>query len=185
MNCREFITRFSEYFDGTGPEDFVRAARKHEATCERCGRYRHVVEEGSALLKELPGVDLEEDFTPRLQHRLYHVDEDRALGRQGSSGTTALTALGMAIVLTVVAWSPALMREPVVELDPIEVTRPPARARPTNALSTGLLLQPPRTRELRAPLWDDAHALLYEYSPVRRRYRHGSSYRQTGLDQKP
>jgi len=185
MNCREFIARFSEYYDGTGPKDFLREARRHEGSCERCGRYRHVVEKGAALLKDLPGVDLEEDFTPRLQHRLYHVDEELAQGRQGSSGTTALTALGMAIVVTVVAWSPALRHEPVVELDPIEVTEPPLQTRPTNALPTGLLLHPPQSRQLRTTLWDDAHALLYEYSPVRRRYRQQASLRPTGLEKKP
>jgi hypothetical protein len=185
MDCTDFIARFSEYFDGTGPEDFLRDAREHEASCERCGRYRRVVEEGSALLKDLPDVDLEEDFAPRLQHRLYHVDEDLSVGRQGSSGTSAFTALGMAILVTVVAWSPMLKHEPVVELDPIEVTRPPAQPRPLNAMRTGALLQPPQKRGLRANLWDDAHAILYEYSPVGRRYATHPSFHQPGLDQRP
>ncbi len=185
MNCTQFVEYFSEYLDGTGPAEIVREAREHEGSCPSCARYRRVVEEGAALLRTLPCVDVREDFAPRLQHRLYHVDEDSALKRHVSSGTTALTALGMAVLLTVVAWSPTLRREPVVELDPIVVTHPARNVRPTNEFGGRLLLPSTASRPWRGGLWDDAHQLLYEYSPVQRRYREHSPVRQTGLDRNP
>lgn len=182
----EFVARFSEYLDGAGPGEFLRAAREHEASCSSCARYRRVVEEGAALLRESPSVPVREDFRPRLQHRLYHVDEDVSFRRRVSSGTTALTAFGMAVLLTVAAWSPTLRREPVVELEPIVVTQPPHRsARPVSRFGRDLFLPVPNTRGWSRSLWDDAHQLLYEYSPVQRRYREHSLLRQTGLDRNP
>jgi hypothetical protein len=140
------------------------------------------MEEGAALLRDLPGVAVKEDFGPRLQHRLYHVDEEASLRRRVSSGTTALTAFGMAVLLTVAAWSPTLRREPVVELDPIVVTQPAhAAARPTIWLGAWHLVPSVPSRAWQSSLWDDAHQLLYEYSPVQRRYREHSPLRQTGL----
>ncbi len=186
MECTEFVARFSEYLDGTGPEDFLREARKHEASCSSCARYRRVLEEGAALLRELPGVQVKEDFGPRLQHRLYHVDEDASFRRRVSSGTTALTAFGMAVLLTVAAWSPTLRHEPVVELEPIVVTQPPHQvAHAVSRFGSDLLLPSPNARVWSRGLWDDAHQLLYEYSPVQRRYREHSLLRQTGFDRNP
>ncbi|HKJ01512.1 MAG TPA: zf-HC2 domain-containing protein, partial [Longimicrobiales bacterium] len=81
MTCTEFVDGFSEYHDGTASEAQIRRAEDHLASCPRCRRYREVVVQGAALLRSLPPPDVQEDFVPRLQHRLYHVDEEAALRR--------------------------------------------------------------------------------------------------------
>jgi anti-sigma factor RsiW len=183
MNCTEFVHCFSEYHDGTASETRIREAEDHLSWCPRCRRYHEVFARGVALLRSLPAPDVREDFVPRLQHRLYHVDEDAALHRHTSSGTTALTVLGVALLLTAVAWSPTFRQgAPVVELAPIVVSRPPAsRMRPVtfSALST----RRPVSNVGTSGLWDDAHALLFEYSRLARRYGHGSAIRSAGLQE--
>lgn len=135
------------------------------------------------MLRSLPAPDIREDFVHRLQHRLYHVDEAAALDRHTSSGANALAVLGVAILLTAVAWSPALRPgSPVVELAPIVVSRPPvSRVRPVafSALSTVR----PALRASDSVLWNDAHTLLFEYSRLARRYGHASAVRQAGLQE--
>ena len=126
MTCTEFVEGFSEYYDGTAPEATIEEADAHLDVCASCRRYRHVMERGAELLRSLPTPEVTEDFAPRLQHRLYHVDQDTVLRSQTSSGTTALAIVGMALLLTAVAWSPALRATaPTVELAPIVVSRPP------------------------------------------------------------
>lgn len=183
MTCTEFVERFSEYHDGTALEAQIREAEDHLDSCRQCRRYRDVVAQGAELLRSLPAPDVREDFVPRLQHRLYHVDEEAALHRHTSSGTTALAVFGVALLLTAVAWSPTFRQgAPVVELAPIVVSRPPAsRMRPVvfSALST----RRPITRARNAALFDDAHTLLFEYSRLAQRYGHGSAVRPAGLQE--
>ena len=183
MTCTEFVDSFSEYHDGTASGAQLREAEDHLAACPRCRRYRNVVAQGAALLRSLPAPDVREDFVPRLQHRLYHVDEEAALHRHTSSGTTALAVFGVALLLTALAWSPTFRHgAPVVELAPIVVSRPPtSRVRPVtfSALST----RRPVAAVRNAGLWDDAHTLLFEYSRLARRYGHGSAVRQAGLQE--
>lgn len=153
---------------------------EHLVHCESCRRYKSVVEHGAALLRSLPAPELREDFEPRLQHRLYHVQEERSLPDHVSSRAPALTVVGIALLLTVVAWSPLLRGSaPVVELEPIVVTQAPSpiRLRVSSVRTRSLELRAGPTLE--AGLWDDAR--LYEYSPLSRRYENDLRPRQVGL----
>ncbi|MFP3949142.1 MAG: hypothetical protein ACLFWG_10475, partial [Longimicrobiales bacterium] len=69
-----------------------------------------------------------EDFHPRLQHRIYHVADGDAFFGDGSrgSGTTAVAAVGIAILLTAAAWTPVLRQAgTTVRLPAIVVSQPP------------------------------------------------------------
>ena len=79
MNCSELIASFTDYIDGSAPSHEVRAMEEHLLGCDSCRRYKAVLEHGSTLLQSLPSEELREDFAPRLQHRLYHVQEERSL----------------------------------------------------------------------------------------------------------
>ena len=126
MTCSDFVTRFSEYFDGTAPEEFARQAEAHLAGCSSCRRYQRVFERGREVLAAMPAPELNEDFVPRLQHRLYMADHDAVLRRHTSSGTMGFAVLGIAVLLAGVAWSATLRATvPVVDLAPIVVSRPP------------------------------------------------------------
>ena len=92
-----------------------------------------------------------------------------------------LTAVGMAVVLAIVAWSPTLGRSTAeVDLAPIVVSGPPSRE-PTFAAGTGSFTPWELTLSLEKGLWSDPNALLYEYSPMRERYRAEGLLRQTGF----
>ena len=171
MNCSELIASFTDYIDGSAPLHEVRAMEAHLVDCDSCRRYKAVLEHGSSLLQSLPSAELREDFAPRLQHRLYHVQEERTLSDHVTSGAPAFTVLGIAVLLTVVAWAPTLRAPaPMVVLEPILVDRAPSRLQIAPA---GLRV--PRSEpqseeeELDADLWDDAR--LYEYSQLHRQYQ--------------
>lgn len=181
MTCTEFVEGFSGYYDGTASGTFAREAADHLESCPDCRRYRHVMHRGAELLRALPEPEVNEDFAPRLQHRLYHVDEEASLRGHTSSGTTALALIGMAILLAAAAWSPTFRpTTPTVELEPIVVSRPPARTllRSFGSLPVHFGQQPVRNAEL----WDDASLLLFQHSRLYQRYGTRSPLLRTGLE---
>jgi len=177
MNCTEFVDRSSEYFDGSATQNETALMDAHLAACASCRRYKAVYEQGTSLLRALPAPELGEDFEPRLRHRLFHVDDRRALIDASGSATPALTVLGLAALLTVVAWSPLLVEEPpVVELAPIvvdHVHRPEPPPRPLNASAVTFSV-------LGRGLWDDQR--LYEYTRLSKRYAREGDIRRVGFE---
>jgi anti-sigma factor RsiW len=183
MTCSEFVERFTDFLDNEGSEDFRLAATSHVEACPACRRYGDVMTRGRELLRGLPREEVPEDFTPRLQHRLYHVDDEAALSAHTASASTALTVLAMSLFLTALAWSPALRQgAPVVELPPIVVSDPPPRLRPVSTMPIVVPALRPILSDNEAGLWDDAQSLLYEYSPLQQRYRSANPLRRAGLD---
>ena len=91
MNCSDYVVALTDHLDGGAPEEDVRGMEAHVESCPACSRYRVVVEKGAELLRSLPEPELSEDFGPRLQYRLYHVDEGAAL-YGAASATPAMTA---------------------------------------------------------------------------------------------
>lgn len=181
MDCSDFVARFTDYVDGTAAPAEAEALQAHLESCESCRRYKTVVEHGAALLRSLPVPELREDFEPRLQHRLYHVQEERSLPEHATSRTPALAVFGIAVLLTAVAWSPMLRGgAPVVQLDPIVVDRAPAappRARLATPNRRPLELR--AASSLDAGLFEDTR--LYEYTRLSRRYEDDLRARQVGL----
>lgn len=170
MNCSDLLARFTDYLDGSASEVDVALMEEHLEGCPACGRYKVVLEHGANLLRDLPEPEIREDFGQRLQHRLYHVDDERALSAHAGSGAPALTVLGIAVLLTAVAWSPAFFaRAPVVHLAPIVVDRAPTRSliRPASATPPGTFSTKGEA-DLGEGLW--ANTLLYDYSPLSQRY---------------
>jgi len=170
MNCSDLVERFTDYLDGSVSEEDGASIDRHLDECASCVRYKTVLAHGADLLRSLPEPELREDFVPRLQHRLYHVDDERALGDQAASGTSALAVLGIAVLLSAVAWSPTFFGGArIVELAPIVVDRAPARTpvRPASATPPGTFSTKSQA-DLREGLW--ANTLLYDYSPLAQRY---------------
>ena len=105
MTCDEFLTHYSDYLDECfGPADAARWST-HIGECASCARYDRVMRRGLTLVRDLPPVVPGEDFTPRLQHRLYHVQDELIGGRQRGMGRVTLFA-GAAVLVIAVAWSP-------------------------------------------------------------------------------
>jgi len=177
MDCNQLIARYTDYIDGTATPDEIRALEAHLAECASCQRYRSVLEHGSALLQALPRVELREDFEQRLQHRLYHVQDEHTLSERVMSGAPALTVLGIAVLLTAVAWAPLMHASaPQIQLAPIVVDRAPAR----RAIRVQTPSSRPAEPKLDGDLWND-ETRLYEYSQLRRQYEGDPQPRQVGF----
>lgn len=179
MNCSDFLSRFTDYLDGSAPPDDVDMMEEHLEGCPTCGRYRAVLEGGASLLRSLPVPELCEDFEPRLRHRIYDVDDERVLSVH-QSGTPALTVLGIAVLLSALAWMPVLLggsRD--VILDPIVVSGAP---HDDTGLLPVLLLTPPGSFSTKTPsdlddgLWENT--LLYDYSALSQRYNQRARLRR-------
>ena len=178
MNCSEVVARFTDYMDGTAADAEVEAIDAHLERCGTCARYRNVLVNGADLLRELPEVELREDFEPRLRHRLYSVDDERLLSVHASSGATGFTVLGIAMLLTAVAWSPAFFGgAPAVELEPIVVDSAPRKGPIQAASATGTFSS---KGELDVGLWENT--LIYYWSPLSQRYERPGRARRAGLD---
>jgi anti-sigma factor RsiW len=179
MNCTEVVDRFSDYLDGTASEADVSAIEGHLAECGTCVRYHNVLVHGTQLLRKLPEPEFREDFEPRLRHRLYHVDDERLIRDHAASGASAFTVLGIAILLTAVAWSPTLLsRAPVVQLAPIVVDRAPTRSPFVPASSPPGMFSTKRQPDIDDPLWEGQ--LLYDFTPLRQRYQPRAQLRRVG-----
>lgn len=124
MTCQEFLARYSEYLDERLEPLESALWRAHMNRCPSCARYDRVLRRGLALVRDLPEVEPSSDFGPRLQHRLYHVDDEPEMGHR-ASGASAVVSLAIAGVLAAIAWSPVIRPGPVtVELAPMEARAP-------------------------------------------------------------
>ena len=181
MDCTTFVARFTDYLDGVLPPADERAMAEHLARCGSCLRYKSVVEHGRSVLLSLPVPELREDFESRLEHRLLHAADPQALPDEVASRAPALAVLGVAVLLTAVAWSPLLIGgAPEVQLAPIVVDHAPPQARTLPVTLAGATSIPEPVPDLDARLWEDTR--LYEYSPLSRRYPQGARTRQVGLE---
>jgi anti-sigma factor RsiW len=180
MNCSDFLARFNDYLDGPAPTEGLEWMEDHLGGCDSCTRYRTVLERGAAVLRALPEPELRDDFEPRLRHRLYHVDDERAVTAL-QSGAPALTVFGIAVLLTALAWAPTLRaRATDVLLEPIVVDRAPRRASPFRAVSFAPrgAFSTKNQADLDDGLWDNA--FLYEYSALSQRYSQRARVRRAG-----
>ncbi len=181
MDCSEFLSRFSDFYDASPESRFRRQAEAHLEQCEKCARYERAVASGAALLQALPRIEPSESFRPALEHRLFHLEDENAFTRAaGASAIPVLTAVGIAVVVAIVAWSPTFQRSTAqVDLAPIVVSGPPPPPPAFPALTGGFTPREPVVG-LKKELWSDPNALLYEYSPRRERYRAEGLLRRTG-----
>lgn len=181
MTCTEFIEAFSDLVDQTGSEHLRAEALRHRDSCADCRRYEEVYRGGVRLLAdEIEEIEVQEDFHLRLQHRLFHVDDERALARSRSGLAPSTMVLGAAAMMALVAAPSFFEPDPEVELSPIVVSVPSSRPAGLRVpLPTFLPASlSPSTLELRGDdLWRQSAALFYHYAPIRARYRDGSSPR--------
>jgi anti-sigma factor RsiW len=129
FSCADFLGKFSDYRDGLMDPAERAVVESHLAECRACSRYLEVVDAGVEQLRALPEVEASDDFLPRLQHRIYHIDEEKA-GWSQRSGSGASTAFVLMVVMLIsaAAWLPLARQAPaVVELPPVAVTEPKQR----------------------------------------------------------
>lgn len=125
MQCTGFLEEYTDFRDGRLSPDREAQFRAHMEACPACERYDRILNSGIDLLAELPQPEASDDFMPRLQHRLYNVDQ----GVLDSSsnhflGSAALVAVA-AVGLLALFWLPFAASVPVeIELPAVAVERP-------------------------------------------------------------
>jgi hypothetical protein len=94
----------------------------------------------------------------------------------------------MAVLLTLVAWSPMMRQKPEFELAPIVVSRPSSqralglRPPPIDLTSSARSLPYADPFDRGYTLWEQPHPLLLRHSPLLERYGRNGAFRMTGLD---
>lgn len=169
VDCARFLDEYSEFRDGSLAPEESREFEAHLSGCASCARYDRVVSRGAGIFRSLPELQPSEDFAARLQHRIFHVeDEMRAPGRS-FSGVPTPAVLSIAAVLAMAAFLPVLRpvadelhslpavvaRAPGADLPPLFVAGPLLAH--TAVLHGNLEPPPPHAR--------DNH-LLFRYYPI-------------------
>ncbi|MEX2528405.1 MAG: zf-HC2 domain-containing protein [Gemmatimonadota bacterium] len=185
MECKEFLTHFSRFYDAQLEPSEQERFQVHLEACSQCARYHRVVRGGVELLRrEIRPLAPPADFRPRLDHRIFHVaDQEALLHGASASGVTAATAAALAVLLVLAAWSPLLQgREPEVDLPTIVVEArgaPPVAAQASAYSRSQWMDLPPSLRN--PSLWRETRPSLYHFSPLSNPYG-GSGVIRTGLE---
>jgi len=126
-DCNRFLQEYSDFRDGALSVEQEAEFREHVAKCPCCARYDRVLRAGSDLLAHLPAEQPTDDFMPRLQHRLYNVDEGLVdMPAHRFAGGAALVGVA-AVGLLALFWLPFAATVPVeMQLDPVAAFAPPA-----------------------------------------------------------
>lgn len=126
MRCEHFIESYSEYRDGLLPDEERAGYERHLAECARCRRYDYAVARGVVVYSELDEPTASPDFMPRLQHRIYHMEDATRLTTRRAIGSAALVAVA-GVGFLAVTWLPFATRMSVeVQLQPVAVEAPGA-----------------------------------------------------------
>jgi hypothetical protein len=166
VRCAEFLRDFSDYRDGLMDPATHSRMDAHVAGCSACAGYIRVFDAGVKQLRSVPSVEPSYDFLPRLQHRIYRLEERRAFWRRAMNSAPPLVVAGALVMLLGVMglWTGDRGGAPLVELPPV-VANAPRPADPVHALfRSGPLLAPEYGRGLIQPA---AHSLVYRYAPIR------------------
>lgn len=168
VDCSQFLDRYSDFRDGHLESRLQGAYEAHLAACPSCSRYHRVVCQGVELFRDLPRAKPSGDFLPRLQHRIYHVDDELRQSARHSSGASAGFTLTIAALLALAAWIPLLRSEPpVIELPPIAAHAPEPEVEMPVLFRSGPLLL---SEGVAGARWSSEamspNSLFFRYSPM-------------------
>lgn len=126
MQCNSFVEAYTDFRDGLLSPAREAEFEAHLQACPACRRYDRVIHDGVDLLSELPAPQASDDFMPRLQHRIYNLDQgvlDASSHRfLGSAALVAVASVGLLALF----WLPFAASVPIeVELPAVAAERPP------------------------------------------------------------
>jgi hypothetical protein len=137
MDCDTFLDGYSDFRDGMlAPPERV-AFEAHLRDCASCARYDRVVAGGVKVLRDLPELTVADDFMDRLQHRLWHEQDDmaaararRARGRPGRQAATAAVAAAASVAAVALVPGVYARMAPTVTMLPTAAASAPAQETP-------------------------------------------------------
>lgn len=100
--CSVFLARHSAYIDDELLPQERQAHERHLESCDACGRYARVLAGGLDVLQSMPEVEPSADFEARLQHRLFHLQDEAVLSPR--RGRTPWLAAAAAMALLAVGY---------------------------------------------------------------------------------
>ncbi len=166
FSCTDFLRDFSDYRDGLLSPAQRAIVETHLAGCPSCARYARVVEQGVEQLKALPPIEPSEDFLPRLQNRLYAIEDGYALpSYRTSSAASAGFVVAIAALISAAAWLPLIRpRTAVVELPAVVAAAPQSTDTLHSLFRAGPLLT--SRGQVYSP-YAYRRTLFSEYTPLR------------------
>lgn len=184
MKCSEFLEKFSEFQDAQKDSPKKKEGEKHLLVCEKCTHYTAVVSMGVGILQEIPPAGLSENFWASLEHRIFHIRDEKILG----GNHLTLLARSCVIVCALVSFIVLLKNSAVfsnagqdVDLPAIVVSSPPLRQQLIIPRSSLDIFEQPSSSKFVYWFWSDINGLMYEYSTMGERYRASSVLRQADL----
>lgn len=108
VDCARFLDEYSEFRDGFLSPEESREFEAHLAACASCARYDRVVDRGAEIFRDLPELVPSDDFAARLQHRIFHLEDEMRTPDRRSSGVPTPAVLSIAAVLAMAALLPVL-----------------------------------------------------------------------------
>jgi hypothetical protein len=97
--CATFLAQHTAYRDGQLTAQQARVHEAHGEHCASCARYARVVERGVAVLRGIEPVAATPEFAPRLQHRIFHLEDPAFAPRRRYLPVTLMAAALAAVVL--------------------------------------------------------------------------------------
>jgi len=164
VDCDRFLEEYSDFRDGLLGREEGGEFEAHLRACATCARYDRVVRRGAQLYRDLPELQVSDDFMERLQHRIHHVEEEMRAPTRYASGISASAVLSIAAVLALAAWLPVLRPEPGVPALPAVAAHPPAEGEPRLFVSAQLLAHRVLLHRDEPPAADEH--VLFEHVPV-------------------
>ena len=127
MNCKDFLARHSEWYDGMLEPSAAELVEAHANACSSCAHYDHVVRRGAQLARDLlPTLELSGDFEGRMRHRLFHERDAMAARRGAGSAVYAVAASILLVSAAAGTLAVAAGRTPIVDGDVVFAIAPPA-----------------------------------------------------------
>lgn len=114
IDCDTFLARYSDYLDhdtSVAERDEMEA---HMDGCQECAHYDRVVRRGTDVLRDLPEIEVSDDFADRLRWRLYAAEEEDRRARRFASPAQAAGTLAIAAAIAAAAWVPLMRPRPQV-----------------------------------------------------------------------
>jgi len=131
LDCSKFLEDYSSYRDGLLDASEEERFEAHREACDSCRRYDRLISTGVERYRACSAPPLSEDFQLRLQHRIFHLEDELRERPRNSSGAQAALTLALAATIAAIAWVPATRVQPAELRLPAVAARAPLPPAPS------------------------------------------------------